>query len=155
MAVERIRMKRNRTPLRTSKKALLRKVSVKVAKHHRRYTTGLVGRSLQSDRRHETRKLKVSPCTYGLMRSVNDDGAVLEEGQGASVNNSLTGMRLLLGVAPSKGQMLEVQTGHSPAGSTLCLVEVCWTKPLRRGAQGTLYLVGCRQNFGIMYDEAI
>jgi hypothetical protein len=155
MAVERIRMKRNRTPLRTSKKALLRKVSVKVAKHHRRYTTGLVGRSLRSDRRHETRRRKISPCTYGLMRLVGRDGAILEEGQGAAVNKSSTGMRLLLGIAPSKGQLLEIQAGPSLAGPGLCLVEVCWTKPLRSGVQGALYLVGCRQNFGITYDEAV
>lgn len=89
------------------------------------------------------------------MRLVGRDGAILEEGQGASVNKSSTGMRLLLGIAPSKGQLLEIQTGPSIAGPGLCLVEVCWTKPLRRGVQGALYLVGCRQNFGIMYDEAI
>jgi hypothetical protein len=89
------------------------------------------------------------------MRLVDRDGAILEEGQGAAVNKSSTGMRLLLGIAPTKGQLLEIQTGHSPVGHSLCLVEVCWTKPLRRGVQGALYLVGCRQNFGIMYDEAI
>lgn len=148
-------MKQNRTPMRPSQKALLRKVAVKVAKHPHRTPAGLTGKLVRSERRHETRKLKISPCTYGLMRSVNNDGAVLEEGQGASVNKSVTGMRLLLGVAPSKGQMLEVQTGHSPAGPALCLVEVCWTKPLRKSVQGALYLVGCRQNFGIMFDEAI
>lgn len=89
------------------------------------------------------------------MHLVGRDGAILEEGQGASVNKSSTGMRLLLGIAPSKGQLLEIQTGPSIAGPGLCLVEVCWTKPLRRGVQGALYLVGCRQNFDIMYDEAI
>ena len=82
------------------------------------------------------------------MCSVDRDGAILEEGRGTAVNDSSAGMRLLLGIAPPKGQLLEIQTGHSTLGRTVCLVEVCWTKPLREDAQGTLYLVGCRQDFG-------
>jgi hypothetical protein len=89
------------------------------------------------------------------MRSVNRDGTILEEGHGTAGNDSPTGMRLLLGVAPSKGQLLEIQTGRSTLGRAICLVEVCWTKPLREDAQGALYLVGCRQNFGSTHDEAI
>jgi hypothetical protein len=91
------------------------------------------------------------------MRSVNRDGTILEEGHGTAVNDSPTGMRLLLGVAPSKGQLLEIQTGRSTLGRAICLVEVCWTKPLREDAdaQGSLYLVGCRLNFGTMHGEAI
>lgn len=81
------------------------------------------------------------------MHTVNRDGGILEEGHGAAVNKSSTGMRLLLGMAPSKGQLLEIQTSHSTARPALCLVVVCWTKSLRRGVQGALYLVGCRQNF--------
>jgi hypothetical protein len=90
-----------------------------------------------------------------LTRSVDRDSAILEEGQGTAVNDSPTGMRLLLSVAPSKGQLLEIQTGHSTRGRTICLLEVCWTKPLREDEEGTLYLVGCRQNFGSTHREAI
>lgn len=89
------------------------------------------------------------------MRSVDRDGASLEEGHGTAVNDSPTGMRLLLGVAPSKGQLLEIQTSQSTHGRAICLVEVCWTKPLREDAEGVLYLVGCRLNFGAMHGEAI
>ena len=89
------------------------------------------------------------------MRSVNRDGTILEEGHGTAVNDSPTGMRLLLGVAPSKGQLLEIQTGRSTLGRVICLVEVCWRKPLREDAEGTLHLVGCRLNFGTMHGEAI
>ena len=89
------------------------------------------------------------------MRSVNRDGTILEEGHGTAVNDSPTGMRLLLGVAPSKGQLLEIQTGRSTLGRAICLVEVCRTKPLRADAQGALYLVGCRLNFCTMHGEAI
>lgn len=148
-------MKQNPESIQPYKKPLLQKVGVKTAKHSCRKTTRLAVSPPRSERRHETRRQKISPCTYGLMRSVDRDGAVLEEGQGAAVNRSSTGMRLLLGVAPSKGQLLEVQTGHPIAGLALCLLEVCWTKLLRRGVQGSLYLVGCRQNFGIMYGEAV
>ena len=89
------------------------------------------------------------------MRSVNRDGTILKEGHGTAVNDSPTGMRLLHGVAPSKGQLLEIQTGRSTLGRAICLVEVCWTKPLREDVQGALYLVGCRLKFGTTHGEAI
>ena len=141
--------------LRSYSKALLREMGVQVAEHPQPETVRLGGRALRAERRLETRSPKISPCTYGLMRSVDPDGAILEEGYGAAVNKSPNGMRLLLGVAPSQGQLLEIQTGHSRLGRTICLVDVCWTKPLRKDAQGTLYLVGCRLNFSTTHGEAI
>jgi hypothetical protein len=141
--------------IRSYSKALLRKMGVHVAEHPRHETVQRGGRPLRAERRQETRSPRISPCTYGLMRSVDRDGALIEEGHGTAVNDSPTGMRLLLGVAPSKGQLLEIQTGHSTLGRAICLLEVCWTKPLREDAQGALYLVGCRLNFGTMHDETI
>jgi hypothetical protein len=141
--------------IRSYSEALLRKMGVQAAEHHRHETVRRGGRPLRAERRRETRRPRISPCTYGLMRSVDRDGAILEEGQGTAVNDSSTGMRLLLGVAPSKGQLLEIQIGQSTLGRAICLVEVCWTKPLREDAQGALYLVGCRLNFGTMHGEAI
>jgi hypothetical protein len=90
-----------------------------------------------------------------LTRSVDRDGALLEEGHGTAVNDSPTGMRLLLGIAPSKGQLLEIQTDDRTLERAICLVEVCWTEPLREDAQGALYLVGCRQSFGATHSEAL
>jgi len=84
---------------------------------------------------------------------VDRDGAIIEEGHGTAVNDSSTGLRLLLSIAPPKGQLLEIQTNHSTSGRAICLVEVCWTKPLREDAEGALYLVGCRQSFGTMHSE--
>ena len=141
--------------VRSYSKALLRKMGVYVAEHPRHETVSRGGRSLRAERRRETRSPRISPCTYGLTRSVDRDGAILEEGHGTAVNDSPTGMRLLLGVAPSKGQLLEIQTGHSTLGRAICLVEVCWTKPLREDEQGALYLVGCRLNFGATHGEAV
>ena len=89
------------------------------------------------------------------MRSVDRDDAILEEGHGTAVNDSPTGMRLLLGIAPPKGQLLEIQTDDRTLERAICLVEVCWTEPLREDAQGALYLVGCRQNFDTTHREAI
>jgi hypothetical protein len=112
---------------------------------------------VQAERRREIRRPRISPCTYGVMRSVDRDGSVIEEGYGTAVNDSLTGMRLLLAVAPSKGQLLEIQTEDRTLERPISLVEVCWTKPLRENAQEDaqeeLYLVGCRQTFGGNHDE--
>ena len=141
--------------IRSYSKALLRKMGAHVAEQPRHETVPRVGTPLRDERRRETRSPRISPCTYGLMRSVDRDGGILEEGHGTAVNDSPTGMRLLLGVAPSKGQLLEIQIGHSILGRAICLAEVCWTKPLREDAEGALYLVGCRQNFGTTNGEAV
>lgn len=133
--------------------ALLRKIDVQVAERLRYETIRLIERPLQSERRQEARSSKISPCIYGLMRAVDCDGSILEEGHGVVINRNPTGIRLLLGVAPSKGQLLEVQTGDSTIGAAICLVEVCWTKPLRRDVQGVLHLVGCRQHFGLSWPS--
>jgi hypothetical protein len=86
---------------------------------------------------------------------VDHDGVVLEEGYGTAVNDSPTGMQLLLGVAPSKGLLLEIQTSDATCRRAVYIMEVCWTKPLRVETQGALYLVGCRQNFSAVQAEAI
>src|SRR3977135_441695 len=134
--------------------ALLRKMGVQVSEHPRHKIVREAGSPLRSERRRETRRPRISPCTDGLLGSVDRDGAILEEGHGTAVNDSPTGMRLLLGIAPPKGQLLEIQTDDRALEPAPCLVEVCWTEPLREDAQGALYLVGCRQNFGTMNGEA-
>ena len=141
--------------IRSCTKALLRKMGVQGTESSRHETVRRSRRSPQAERRKEVRSPRISPCTYGLMRSIDRDGVVLEEGHGTAVNDSPTGMRLLLGVAPSKGQILEIQTGHFTLGRAICLVEVCWTKPLRTDAREALYLVGCRLSFGPLRSEAI
>jgi hypothetical protein len=60
-------------------------------------------RPLRTERRRETRRPSSSPCTYGLMRSVNRDEVTLEEGQGAAMNESFTGMRCCSGSLRPKG----------------------------------------------------
>lgn len=136
-------------------KALLRKMGTQVAESSHDETLAQSEKSLREERRREARSPRISPCTYGLTRSVDRDAAAIEEGYGTAVNDSPTGMRLLLGVAPSRGQLLEIQTSHSTQGRTVRLLEVCWTKPLQEGSEETLYLVGCRQNFDATHDKAV
>jgi hypothetical protein len=141
--------------IRVCSKALLQKMGVQVAARPGNETLRQDEKPSRAERRRETRSSRISPCTYGLTRLVDRDGATLEEGQGTAVNDSPTGMRLLLGVALSKGQLLEIQTSNSTRGRMICLLEVCWTKPLREDPEGTLYLVGCRQNFGTTHDKTV
>lgn len=136
-------------------KALLQKISVQVAESSHDETLLQSEKSLREERRREARSPRISPCTYGLTRSVGRDAAAIEKGHGTAVNDSPTGMRLLLGVAPPKGQLLEIQTNHSTNGRTICLLEVCWTKPLQEGPEETLYLVGCRQSFDATHDKVV
>ncbi|HEY6260023.1 MAG TPA: hypothetical protein VIW47_00405 [Nitrospiraceae bacterium] len=136
--------------------ALLEKMGFHINRHRHEETVLENEEPLQSERRRESRRPRISPCTYGVKRSA-DRGSFIEEGYGTAVNDSLTGMRLLLGVAPSKGQLLEIQTDDRTLEHPICLVEVCWTKPLRENAQEDaheeLYLVGCRQSIGGNHDE--
>jgi hypothetical protein len=136
-------------------KALLQKMGMQVAEPPHNETPPQGEKPLRTERRRETRSPIISPCTYGLTRTVDREGTILEEGHGTAVNDSSTGLRLLLSIAPSKGQILEVQTSHSTRGRATCLAEVCWTKPLREDAEGALYLVGCRLNFDSTRAEAI
>jgi hypothetical protein len=82
-----------------------------------------------------------------------DDLVTLEEGRGAIVNESPTGLKLVLRVAPVEGQILEIHTDHLTLGRAIFLVEVCWTKPLDQDEEDMLlYFVGCRVSFGPMHS---
>ena len=99
------------------------------------------------ERRTEARTVRLSPCTFGVMHSTEGGVATLEEGEGTVIDDSATGFRLLLGIAPPGGQLLEIQTAQSMKRS-IYLLEVSWTKPVRKEERGRLYLVGCRLVFG-------
>lgn len=137
--------------IRSYGKSFLKKIGLNVFEPIAQASAWHGVKPLRIERRKEIRNPRITPCTYGLMRSADRDGVVLEEGHGTAVSDSPTGLRLLLGVAPSKGQLLEIQIGNSAIKNAVCLAEVCWTKPLRQESQGALYLVGCRVNFGSMY----
>jgi hypothetical protein len=130
-------------------------MGLQIAEHPHDEIVPQPGEHHQSERRRETRRPRISPCTYGMMRSTDHNGSIREEGYGTAVNDSPTGMRLLLGVAPTKGQFLEIQTDDRTLDQPVCLVEVCWTKPLQEDTQEALYLVGCRQSSGSTHNETI
>jgi len=98
-------------------------------------------------RRREARVSKGDPCKFAMTHAVEPDRILIEEGAGITVNLSRSGMRLMLGVAPTVGQLLEVHRGGLLQRS-VSLVEVRWTKPVRTDAQGQLHLIGCRLTFG-------
>ena len=100
------------------------------------------------ERRRDVRTVRMSPCTFGMMHSTDRGVATLEEGEGTVVDDSATGFRLLLGIAPPGGQLLEIQTAQSELRRAIYLLEVCWTKQVREDLQGRLYFVGCRLMFG-------
>jgi hypothetical protein len=135
---------------------ILRVIGIRAAEQPSRQVSRLrlSGGRLQVDRRQETRTSRISPCIYNLMRSFTPGLVLLEDGWGAAVNDSPTGMRLLLSVAPVEGQILEIQTADLTVGRAISLVEVCWTKPLAHDGQEGRYLVGCRLSFGPMRCEA-
>ncbi|HEY6973497.1 MAG TPA: hypothetical protein VI359_04250 [Nitrospiraceae bacterium] len=100
------------------------------------------------ERRREVRTVRMRLCTFGMMHATERGVVTLEEGEGTVVDDSGTGMRLLLGIAPLEKQLLEIQTVQSFLKRSIYLVEVCWTKPVREDAQGRLFLVGGRLLFG-------
>lgn len=112
------------------------------------------GARLRVERRRELRQSGVGACTYALVRSVDRDGVTLEEGRGTALNESPSGLQLLLGIAPREGQLLEVQAQSSVFKGAHYLAHVCWTKLLREDEQGALYLVGCRVSLGASHFHA-
>jgi hypothetical protein len=99
-------------------------------------------------RRHEPRVAAGKPCEFALTHALGVDDVVFEEGAGMTVNQSPSGMQLLLAVAPRCGQLLEVHLDCASMQRTVSLVEVRWTKPVRDDQHGQLHLVGCRLTFG-------
>lgn len=98
--------------------------------------------------RREPRVPTQEVCDFALTHASDPDEVICEEGAGMTVNVSRSGMQLLMGVAPARGQVLEVHLGSSGVNQSVSLVEVRWTKPVRADLQDQLHLVGCRLTFG-------
>jgi len=105
-------------------------------------------RKMFLERRFETRKQSTRSCQLGIMQAIDPTDAVFEEQVGVTVNQSSSGMQLLLGSAPQKGKLLEVHVDAKGLKPSFSLVEVRWSKLVRKTADGELYLVGCRLSFG-------
>ena len=105
-------------------------------------------RALFLERRFEARQQSTRSCRLGVMQSIGQSDAVFEEQVGLTINESKSGLQLLLGTAPEKGKLIEVHLDARGMKPAFSLVEVQWSKLLRKTQEGELYLVGCRMSFG-------
>jgi len=101
-----------------------------------------------SQRRREERVPQAEHCEYAMTHALGPHDVVFEEGAGMMTNMSRSGMQLLLGAAPRRGQLLEVHLEGPALSRSVTLVEVRWTKSVRHDPQGQLHVVGCRLAFG-------
>jgi len=97
------------------------------------------------ERRDETRAAWMKPCRVSLMHPLGPNAIVFEEGAGVKVNQSPSGVLLLASFAPPQGKLLEVNTEGTFLKSSVSLVEVQWSKPVRKTSEGHLHLIGCRK----------
>lgn len=100
------------------------------------------------NRRKETRTAEQKVCEYEICTSINETGAVIEQGEAYSLNRSAHGILLLTGCFPQVGQILELRISESRWSRSVSLYNVQWTKPLPVDSCGRLCLVGCRLVFG-------
>lgn len=97
------------------------------------------------ERRDETRAAWMKPCRVSLMHPLGPNAIVFEEGAGVKVNQSPSGVLLLASFAPPQGKLLEVSTEETFQKASVSLVEVQWSKPVRKTSEGQLHLIGCRK----------
>ncbi|MCP9446657.1 MAG: hypothetical protein NNA22_03690 [Nitrospira sp.] len=100
------------------------------------------------NRRAETRIAEQKVCEYEICVSINETGAVIEQGEAYSLNRSAHGILLLTGCFPQVGQILELRISESRWSRSVSLYNVQWVKPLSVDCCGRLCLVGCRLVFG-------
>ena len=98
--------------------------------------------------RRYRRETQLQGCTYQMVECLESKALVIETGQAIAVNRSIGGMLLMMSHAPGSGKYLEVHTKPVMGRRTAYLMEVRWTKPIRSGSEGDLFLVGCRCAFG-------
>ncbi|MCS6898041.1 MAG: hypothetical protein NZM29_08725 [Nitrospira sp.] len=100
------------------------------------------------NRRSEVRIDEKKVCLYEICKSIDENGAVIEQGEAYSLNRSAHGLLLLMGCFPQAGQILEIQISESRWWRSVSLYAVQWTKSLSVDSCGRLCLVGCRLVFG-------
>jgi len=103
------------------------------------------------ERRHSERLPLIQPCPYELSRVTGGGGVELSHGFALTVNFSSGGMLLLMPEEPGERQIFEVQAPslRTQAKSSTKLVEVCWTRQLPMGAEGSMHSVGVRFLFEV------
>jgi len=99
-------------------------------------------------RRCEARMEYRGMCSYEVFEAIDEESAVIDQGEAFAINRSTEGILLFMGQAPHAKQLIEVHTPRSGWGRTANVFEVRWTRPIQVESLGNLYLVGCRRIFG-------
>lgn len=103
---------------------------------------------IQQERRRNERLPLIQSCPYELSSFPGGDEVELSHGQAVSINISSGGMLLLMPQVPSEKQVFQVQAPSVTKQEVRTkLVEVCWTRQIRIGLEGSLNLVGTRFMF--------
>jgi hypothetical protein len=100
------------------------------------------------ERRCEGRMEYRGVCSYEMLEAIDEDSAVIEQGEAFVLNRSTEGILLFMGQAPHEKQLIEVHTSRLGWGRTANVYEAQWARQVRVEALGDLYLVGCRRIFG-------
>jgi len=107
--------------------------------------TGQPLQGMYLERRHEIRLSSMKSSQISLMHSMNPDSPVFQEWTGMTANQSPSGMLLWAPSAIPQGKLLEVSTEETFQKASVSLVEVQWSKPVRKTSEGQLHLIGCRK----------
>jgi len=109
--------------------------------------TGQPLQGMYLERRYEIRLASMKSSQISLMHSMNPDSLVFQEWTGMTANQSPSGMLLWAPSAIPQGKLLEVMTDATLLTRSVSLVEVLWSKLIRKTSEGQLHLVGCRKIF--------
>jgi len=99
-------------------------------------------------RRCELRMDYRSMCSYEVLEVIDEESAVIEQGEAIALNRSPEGVLLFMRQAPHAKQLIEVDAPRSGWGRTASVFEVRWSRPVQVESFGNLYLVGCQRIFG-------
>ena len=99
-------------------------------------------------RRCEARMKYRGMCSYEVFEAIDEESAVIDQGEAFALNRSTEGILLFMGQAPHAKQLIEVHIPRSGWGRTANVFEVRWTRPVQVESPGNLYLVGCQRIFG-------
>lgn len=95
-----------------------------------------------SEQRREVRRRSLQVGNY-LKSTTTEESVQFDEGPATVLNQSTHGMLLRMSKPFNPGGILEVTFKDSKNAETTTVLQVCWSKPIRRG--GRVHLIGCRR----------
>ena len=107
-----------------------------------------VEQSAKPDRRGGRRVPHIQPCLYQFAQVDGYEIIEFSDGHAMSLNTSPGGFLFLMPQPLEKNQVFEVHMPFSTEEERMItLVEACWTRELKFGTVGRVYLVGVRSLF--------